>query len=308
MTAQVLVSTKNMSHQEWLEWRRRGIGGSDAAKIVGVSPFGTPFTVYLEKIGEAVPEEPGEAAEWGTRLEPVIAEKFEEVTGLKLHRVNKMLFHPEYPFMIANIDRKIAGRNEGVEIKTASEWIKSKWDGDEVPDEYYLQAMHYMAVTGFPRWWIAVLIGGNKFRYKCIERNEDVIAALIEAEKRFWWHVENRVPPEPDGSDIATEYLARQYPTSNGQEISLPPDAARWIELYEQAAEDEKAAKALKDEAANKLKAMLGEYERGRVGDRVVTWKAYTTMRLDTKALQVDMPDVYERYARTTESRRFSIK
>jgi putative phage-type endonuclease len=304
----VLVKTRDMERGEWLEWRRRGIGGSDAPKVVGISRRGSPYTVWLEKLGEVELEEPGEEAEWGIRQEPIIAEAFEEKTGLKVHRVNQMLQHPEHPFMIANIDRKVVGRKEGLEIKTAGEWLKDEWDGDNVPDDYYIQCQHYMAVTGYPRWWIAVLIGGNKFRYKCIERNDAVIEALIEAEKRFWWHVENRVPPEPDGSDIATEFLARQYPSSNGQTIDLPSEAERWIQQYEEASADEADAKARKEEAANRLKALLGEYERGRIGGRVVTWKSYTSTRLDTKALKAEMPDVYERYAKTTESRRFSIK
>lgn len=304
----VLVKTRDMERGEWLEWRRRGVGGSDAPKIVGVSRFGSPYTVWLEKLGEIEPEEPGEAAHWGTLLEPVIAEEFERQTGLRLRRRNAILQHPEHPWMIANVDRLVVGRNEGVELKTASEWKRGEWDDDNLPDDYYIQCQHYMAVTGCPRWWIAVLIGGNKFRYKCIERNEDVIAALIEAEKRFWWHVENRVPPEPDGSDIAAEFLARQYLESNGQSIDLPSEAERWILQYEEAAADEAEAKARKEEAANRLKALLGEYERGRFGDRTVTWKTVVSKHLDTKALKADMPDIYERYARVTETRRFSIK
>lgn len=306
--AMVLANTRDMEREQWLAWRRRGIGGSDAPKILGLSRYGSAFTVWLEKIGEAEPEEPGEPAYWGTVLEPIIAAEFERQTGLKLRRRNAILQHPEHSWMLANVDRLVVGRREGVEIKTAAAWKAGEWEGDNIPDDYYVQCQHYMAVTGYQRWWIAVLIGGNTFRYKLVERDEAFIEALVAAERKFWWHVENRVPPEPDGSDTATEYLTRRYPQSNGHQVELSPEAERWIQQYEQAAQEEREAKARKEEAANHLRALLGENEMGRLWHWTVSWKSYTSTRLDTKALQAEMPDVYERYLRTTESRRFLVK
>lgn len=167
MDAVILANTSEMSHEEWLAARRKGIGGSDAAAIAGLNKWKSPVAVYLEKIGQA-PEEnvSSEAAYWGTVLEDVVAQEFSKRTGLKVRRRNAILQHPEHSFMLANVDRLIVGEKAGLECKTASEYLKEEWKDDEVPAQYLIQCQHYMAVTGYDAWWIAVLIGGNKFIYK----------------------------------------------------------------------------------------------------------------------------------------------
>lgn len=307
--AQVLVATRNMSREEWLEHRRRGIGGSDAAAIAGLSRWRSPVAVWLEKTGQIEPEEPGEAAYWGTVLEDLIAREFSTRTGKKVKRRLAILQHPDYPFMLANVDRLVVGEKAGLECKTTGEYRKAEWEDDRIPDEYILQCQHYMAVTGYPRWYIAVLIGGNKFRWKVIERDEEIINYLIKIESDFWRLVENRTPPEMDGSQSSAEVLKLLYPEAEeGKAIILSSEAEELIAEYEAAVEEEKAAGERKEAAANKLKALLGDAEAGRAGDRLVTWKTVTSSRLDTKALKADHPEIYEKYARQSEYRRFAIK
>ncbi len=308
--AKSLVDTRFITREEWKTvYRKMGIGGSDAAAAAGIDPWRSPIALYLDKIGEAPEIEENEAMEWGNRLEPVVAEKFSEVTGLKIQRRNAILHHPEHTWMLANVDRLIIGRNEGLEIKTASEYAKGDWDGDEAPARYILQCMHYMAVTGYQAWWIAVLIGGNKFRYKRIERDEELIQTLIGLEFEFWHHVETRTPPPLDGSSNSADVLTMLYPVSKpNSSIELSPNASALITQYEEASVEEKAAEERKNEAANQLKQLLGDNETGYAGERRVIWKSISSKRLDTKALQVDMPDVYAKYTKTSESRRFSIK
>ena len=107
--------------------------------------------------------------------------------------------------MLANVDRLIVGERIGLECKSASEYLKKDWEGEE--DCAYFQCQHYMAVTGYEAWWIAVLIGGNKFVYKKIERDEDIIQYLINMERDFWLnHVEKDEPPMFDGSEASTSY------------------------------------------------------------------------------------------------------
>lgn len=307
--AQVLVATRDIARDEWLAWRKKGIGGSDAAAIAGLSRWRSPVAVWLEKTGQVEPEEPGEAAYWGTVLEDLIAREFFTRTGKKVKRRLAILQHPDYPFMLANIDRMVVGEKAGLECKTTGEYHKAEWQDDRIPDEYVLQCQHYMAVCGYPRWYIAVLIGGNKFRWKVIERDEEIINYLIKIESDFWCLVENRTPPEMDGSQASSEALSLLYPAAEeGKAIILPFEAEALIAEYEAAAEEEKAAGDRKEAAANKLKALLGDAEAGRAGDRLVTWKNVMSSRLDTKALKTDHPEIYEKYARQSEYRRFAIK
>ena len=309
MQAVRLVNTKNMERDEWLEWRRKGIGGSDAAAVAGLSRYRTPIQVYMEKLGMIEPPEENEAMYWGKKLEDVVAEEFSQRTGLKIRRRNAILLHPEYPFMLANVDRFIVDKSEGLECKTASAYKADEWDGDKIPWEYEIQCHHYMAVTGYNAWWIAVLIGGNRFVYKRIERDEEIINNLIKIESDFWNnHVLKQIPPDPDGSPASTELVKQLYPESNHQEIDLPSSVERLIEQYQQAAEEEKAAAERKEAAANNIKMLLGEYEVGRFRDWKITWKTITSSRIDTKRLKAEMPDVYAKFTNLTSSRRFEIK
>lgn len=311
LEAVILANTNEMSHEEWLRARRKGIGGSDAAAIAGLNKWKSPVAVYLEKIGQAPGENVNsEAAYWGTILEDVVAQEFSKRTGLKVRRKNAILQHPEHPFMIANVDRLIVGRKEGLECKTASEHLKDEWKNDEVPAQYLIQCQHYMAVTGYDAWWIAVLIGGNKFIYKKIERDEEIIQYLIEIESNFWNnHVLKKNPPMFDGSDASSDLLKALYPTAKfDEEIELPPDASDLIAKYEQAKQEEAEAAERRKEAENQLKAMLGDYERAFAGDRVVTWKNIVSHRVDMKLLKAKYPDIYQEVAKESISRRFSIK
>jgi len=211
------TSTLGMTRADWLAARRTGIGGSDAAKIV-LGPeqykYADPGALYLDKIGEGPEEEePSLAARHGTYCEEFVAQLWEEATGLKVRRMNIMLRSPEHPFMIADIDRKVVGRREGLECKTMGEfaarmkitdeetgeasWIDKFVEGDmettfsRVP-QWYCQVQHYMAVTGWDMWHLGVLIGNRKFLHYDIPRDQAWIDEMIRQEEEFWNHVERR--------------------------------------------------------------------------------------------------------------------
>lgn len=309
MNGQVLAKTLDMDRDKWLELRRQGIGGSDAAAVAGLNPWKSPVEVWLEKTGQITEQPDNEKMYWGRVLEDIIAQEFSRRTGLKVWRRNAILQHPEYPFMIANIDRRIVGKEEGLECKTASEYVKDQWKDDNVPDMYIIQCQHYMAVTGAKAWWIAVLIGGNCFKYTKIERDEEIIEYLIKIESDFWRLVEENTPPEPDGSEASTQLLARLYPEAEPESrIRLPLEAKDLIRQYEAAKLDEQEARTRKEEAANKLKAMLKDKEVGLIGDREVRWKSIISTRFDTKRFKKDHPDLYKQYVKESEYRRFEIR
>ncbi|MBG9769464.1 YqaJ viral recombinase family protein [Bacillus vallismortis] len=310
MLAQVYMPTDNMTEDQWLEARRAGIGGSDAAAIAGLSKWKTPMSVYLDKLGQAPQEHiTSEAAYWGHIHEETVAREFSKRTGKKVRRRKAILQHPDYPFMLANVDRLVVGERAGLECKTASEYLKSEWDGEEVPDAYLVQCQHYMAVTGLSAWWIAVLIGGNKFIYKKVERDEELIAYLIKIEQDFWKnHIENEIPPMFDGSEASAELLTHMYPVGFEDETELPLAANKLIEQYKSAKAEEKEAKERLKEAENQLKGMLGEYEVGNAEKALVTWKTVTTKRFDTNAFAAEHPELFEKFNKVSTHRRFNVK
>lgn len=311
MQATVLTTTTEMNRQEWLKARKKGIGGSDASAIAGLNKWKSPVAVYLDKIGQTPHEDiNSESAYFGTVLEDVVAQEFSKRTGLKVRRRNAILQHPEHPFMLANVDRLIVGKKEGLECKTASEYLKEEWKDDEVPAQYLIQCQHYMAVTGYQAWWIAVLIGGNKFVYKKVERDEDIIQYLIQIESDFWNnHVLKEEPPMFDGSDASSDLLKALYPEAVPEtEIELPPDANSLVSALDQVSSEIKELETQKKEYENQLKAMMGENEKAYAGERVITWKSVSSNRFDSKRFSIEHPELYKQYVKASNYRRFAIK
>ncbi|MFD2924200.1 YqaJ viral recombinase family protein [Halobacillus naozhouensis] len=310
--AQVLSSTADMEHKEWLESRKKGIGGSDAASIAGLNKWKSPMVVYMEKIGEAPNTEPTneEAAYWGNVMEATVAQEFSRRTGLKVRKRNAILQHPEHEWMLANVDRLIVGKNEGLECKTASEYLKGEWDGEEIPGAYLLQCQHYMAVTGADAWWIAVLIGGNKFVYKKIDRDEELIAYLIDIEKEFWeGRVVKQEPPEIDGSEASSELLKALYPQSEPEsETDLDSDTDKLIEGLQQVKEEMNDLNTRKKKYENQLKQILGTYEKGFSNHYVITYKSQERRTVDSKRLKAEKPDLYDEYSKVSSSRPLKFK
>ena len=309
MKAKVLVPTLGMEREEWLKHRRRGIGGSDAAAIAGLNPWKSPVEVYYEKLGEIPPVEDNERMYWGRVLEDIVAREFSKRTGKRVRRRNAILQHPKHGFMIGNIDRELVGEKVGLECKTVGEYSKDDWKEDRVPEQYIIQCQHYMAVTGYKGWWIAALIGGNKFVYKYIERDETIIDALIDIETAFWQMVQEKTPPPMDGSDSAGNVLKLMYPESKpNTAINLPNEAAELIEIREALKVQVKELDMRLAETENKLKAMLGDNESGRVGEHLITWKTIVSNRVDTKKLKEKHLDVYRECCKESSYRRFDVK
>lgn len=314
----LILSVKDAEdHEKWLEARDLGIGGSDAAVIMGMNPYKSPYQLWLEKTGQA--EAPdlsdNQYVYWGTKNESNIADWFQEETSKKVKRLGT-LRSKEYPFMLANVDRTVVGENAGLEIKTAGVRQYRKWKDDEIPDAYYCQCLHYMAVTGADYWYIAVLLGGNEAKWKRIERNEEDIQHLIIAETDFWKLVETRTPPPVDGSDSCAAALSAQYKGGDpNYSIILPPDIDGVIASLE---DDKAIMDALKKqitEKENRLKALLGNAEEGTTDHYRVLWKTQAgRSSVPLAKIKKQAPDVYQLLEEKgcitigKPSRRFSIK
>lgn len=311
--AKVLVSTADMTHAEWLETRTRGIGGSDAAVVLGLNKWKTPFELWLEKTGQVIPESSqSEAAYWGTMLENMVAKEFELRTEKKVRRRNVMFQHPDYPYIIANIDRMVVGEKAILECKTTSAYNAEEWKNDEIPAPYIIQAQHYLGVLGpeYEKAYFAVLIGGQKFVWKEISRDEELIDMIFQAERTFWEeHVKKNVPPALDGSSAAEEFLKKRYAEAEaGKTLDLKYEykdkIAELLSLKETISQLESQAKALENEIKNELK----DAEIGFVQNYQVTWKQFESNRIDTKKLKEQFPQIYEQVLKPSSYRRFNIK
>lgn len=216
VTKLIMTAEEIKDREKWLDARKLGIGGSDAAAIVNMSPWSNPYKLWGEKIGAIQPEDISNQTRvyLGTLKEDSVATAFEHYSGKKVQRCG-MFQSVECPFMLATPDRLVVGENAGLECKTTEVWNREYWEDEKIPDSYYVQVLHYMAVCGFDTMYIACMIGNSDFIWKTIKR-EDVIediTSLVEAEKKFWnEYVVPQVAPPVDCSDACKNILNSKYP------------------------------------------------------------------------------------------------
>lgn len=299
-----------MNKLEWLKERQKGIGGSDVGAILGVNKYKTPFQIYLDKTQEIKEvEESSEAAYWGTKLEDMVAREFAKVTGKKVRRDTRHFVSKKYPFMVANIDRRVVGEKAILECKTVNQFGAKEWEGEEVPASYLVQVQHYIYVTEAEKAYIACLIGGQKFIWKEIKRDNELIEMIINAEKDFWKLVEEKTPPALDGSSAAEKYLKERFEdVQEGTRVILDSKYKEKIEEYlnlkEQIKELEQKQKALE----NSLKLEIGDNEAGYIDNFLVNWKGYSRTSIDSKKLKEEQPEIYDKYSKKSKYRKFEIK
>lgn len=285
------IPTIDMSHEEWLQHRQKSIGGSDASSIIGLNPFSSPYTVWADKLGKIPPKEDNEAMRQGRDLEFYVAERFCEAMGKKVRRENYILINPDYPFAHANVDRMVVGEDAGLECKTTSALNLKNFKNGAFPDTYYVQCVHYMMVTGCNKWYLAVLVLNREFMVFEIERDEEEIAALAQSEAEFWRLVEAKTSPVADGSTSTTSTISILYPESNDESVNLfayESDLREYMALTAQIKELEK----LRDEAANKVKAFLGEAGRGESDHYKVSFTSTSRSSFDSKRFAADHKDI----------------
>jgi putative phage-type endonuclease len=266
------------TREAWLAARRDGIGSSDAAAIIGVSPWKSSFQLYCEKLGLAdeSPEET-EAMRWGRLLESPIAEQYVLETGRRLASPGPYTIRvaPGRPWQLATLDRVITEAGARVtpaplEIKTAGAAQRNDWK-DEPPLQYQVQVQHQLAVTGAPWASIVVLIGGQRLLWCDVERDERFIAVLLEQEEAFWRRVQRQEPPAPDASDRTRKFLAELYPRETaGKVIELPAEILDWDRQREHAIARLQEYGRIKDEADANIRLALGDAEAGTLPDGTI--------------------------------------
>lgn len=303
----IKISTIDMSRDEWLTHRQKSIGGSDASSIIGLNPWSSPYSVWADKLGKLPPKEDNEAMRQGRDLEFYVAQRFTEETGKKVRRENNILINPKYPFAHANVDRMIVGEDAGLECKTTSALNMKNFKNGAFPDTYYVQCVHYMMVTGCTKWYLAVLVLNKEFMVFEIERDEDEINALAKSEEAFWKHVQDNTPPMTDGDNSTTSTLSILYPESNDETVNLfayEKDLQQYMALTAQI----KDLEYLKDDAANRVKAFLGEAGKGVTDNYKVSWASTTRSSFDSKRFAQEHPDIdLSGYYKTSTYRTFKV-
>jgi putative phage-type endonuclease len=315
-----LVGTKALPREDWLAVRKGGIGSSDAASAVGLNPYKSQLELWMEKTGrdgalpKIDPHDEESPAYWGNILEPIVASHYTKRSGNRVRRINAVLQHPdpEFPWMLANIDREIIGAADVqiLECKTAGINGARLWK-EGVPEYVQLQVMHQLAVTGKQAADVAVLLGGQHLEIHRIERDERMIARLIELERKFWDYVVTDTPPPADGSDSADQALRCLYPADSGQVVDFsanPALAIAYVELKSvrhSITQQEKRESQLKQT----LQQAMGEATRAQFSSGYITWKkAKDSTALDVATMLKEKPYLQVRYTVVKEgSRRFLI-
>ena len=286
----------------FLKARRKGVGGSDVAGILGLSKWETPYSIYLAKVEGIRGEVPEELCYWGHALESPVADRFSQETGLKLKKVEETLVSKEHDFIIAHIDRDVVGENAGLEIKTASEYVRDEWN-ENIPAAYLLQCMHYIYVTGATHWYLAVLIGGNSFQFHRIERDEELIEMMVKKVVCFWENYVLAKEPPPIGVNDGCALNAKFAESGDSSPIELPLSCNDELNRLQELKVLIKDLEKDKDGIENRLKATLGTSTNGFTGEYNVSWNPRTTNRLDTSRFKKDHPDMYSKYTKESQFR-----
>lgn len=314
----VIADTREITHDQWLEKRKNGVGGSDVAAILGLSSWTSEVELWLDKRGEA--DEVGEidkrdnseVLEWGTILEPVIRKKYAAMhPSEKVFTVPFMLRNKKNPCMLADLDGLVFSNGEWsiLEIKTCAAFKAGVWGTDdepEIPVYYQTQAMHYMTVTGIHRVRFAVLIGGNHYIERTFFYDEEFGETLTGIENAFWHKVKDGIRPEIDGSEASTKYVNR---FKGGDEGALViDDLAEVLEKLGEAIVNVKAAEEEKAKCENIIKEAMGDHNTATCNGIQITWKPQSKKMVDAAKLKKDFPEVYAQCEKISYSRPFKPK
>lgn len=306
-----MISTVGMTHDEWLTRRRSGIGGSDAAAIVHLNPYKSAYSVWADKLGFGAEVPDNEEMRQGRDLEEYVARRFKEETGNRVRRANCIFHDDRQPYMIANVDRLLTGKNEGLECKTMNPRSKyaAALEYNSVPDHYYVQCQWYMAVTGYELWHLAILVFSQGFYTFEIERNDEDIEALRDAARNFWeYNVLGNNPPPPDGSDSCHRAVLSVVGNSNGETVPLDisPNLIKNLQAMEaEKKESERQIQMIKDEIA----IALGNAEIGNGDGFRVTMKTQIRRTFDAKKFAKEHPEMdLSGYYKESVSRPFRLR
>lgn len=321
---EVVARTDNLTRQEWLELRTQAgrIGGSDVGAVCGVSPWQSPYGLWVERTEGLRDDAMSEAAAWGVRLEDTVAQAFAEETGVHVHRWPYLVVSREHPFMAANLDRvasvddvldEVALTNAagGVEVKTVGRNALARWTDDEgndtVPEEYQLQVQHYVAVTGLERFWLPALIAGQELRVFELPRDDAVIDMLVEIEGDFHERLVTGTPPPIDAHRATAQALAKRFAKAEVERVEVPEEVASWWAERQRLKAQVKELEAELALVENALKAAVGDAELAVVnGAPLYAWRRFERRGIDLDRLRSEHPELAAELTTVTSYRTLS--
>lgn len=296
------------NHEEWLYDRLKGIGGSDVGAVLGLNKYKSAYTLWAEKCGLLQEDqEDNEAMRVGRDLEQYVADRFTEATGKKIRKSGFSFQSEKHPFMLANVDRLIVGEKAGLECKTASALTRCDFENGDIPPSYYCQCMHYMAVTGFKKWYIAVLVMGKGFFWYEINRNEEEIEALIKAEGDFWEMVKQGNAPDVDGTESTKNTLNTMW-KSQDKSCILGHEAEDSVKELLSIKKRIKALKDLQVSYENSIKAEMEDAEAAELENATIKWKTSKSMTFDRDKFKKENPELFKKYLKESTQRKFYVK
>ena len=309
-----ITKIKRGDKSEWLELRKRYIGGADAAAVCGLNEFQSPYSLWTEKCG-IMPEFTGNLrTETGAFLEDFVAKKFEQETGKKVQRSNFTFFNSAYPWGCCDIDRFIPSEDAILECKVVNELQLKHYANGDYPPRFYVQIMHYLTILDKKIGYLAVLIGtGKEFRWFTIERNDAEAESLMALEKQFYEYMTSGNPPPVDGSESTKEALTAQIRNDQKEEdIPEPVDLNDKKAMLNTLMEIENTIKQLEDQKEsirNQLIQTIGNAHEGLCEGYKITFKPQSRKTFDWKLLQKEKPQMnLEGYFKTSTSRTLKIK
>ncbi len=293
------------------EERRKYIGGSDIAAVMGLNRWQTPLSLWAQKTGKVPPCETNEAMELGIELEETVARLFTKRTSMKCRRDRRDFVHPDYPYMVAHIDRWILETDAILECKTCNAWKAKEWEGSDVPVEYCLQLNWYMGLVALVKkrpirsGFLAVLIGGQKHIVTPLKFDQGLFDSQVSQARSFWENfVLKNEPPMAMAGD--TDTLLALFPQVKTPmlEIKDPEKVqdlnAAFERRNELLREKDAVAKDL-DEIDVKFKQIIGEAP-GLITDAFkITWTPQTSRRADPDAMRA--AGVFEQYSKESNTR-----
>lgn len=300
-----------LTRKDWLAARRNGIGGSDAAAAVGLSPWVTRLELYYDKIGEAPEREENDDMRRGTILEPAVRQMYADATGYQVVVPENIVHSQRWPFALVNLDGLAPEAGRILECKTARD--RRGWGepgSDEIPMVYMIQVQHAMAVLGdYDRADVAVLFGSDfEFAIYPIEADLDFQELLMDNEARFWECVESRTPPEPA---FTANDLKLRWPKSRAISVPCSMAEVEAAAILAQVKDRIGRLETIETRAECILKAAMKDGEAlSYGGETIATWKsAKASMKFDAKRFQADHPELFSQYlTEAAGSRRFLLK
>jgi len=285
--------------------RKKFIGSSDIAAVMGLSRWTTPLQLWAVKTGRLEPDDLSELeyVQLGTELEDFVAQKFQRETNLKVRRTPKRYVHADFPYMVAQVDRIIEGTNELLECKTCSAWKAKEWEGEEIPQEYILQVMWQLGIAHRSVGHIAVLIGGQAFKYKRMNADLELFDKMVLAAVEFDKMVKNDTPPIAVGED---NYIMVDLHPESDEQIQEVEELNDKIGLLQQLKGNIKTMKEEQDKFEAEIKQTIGDNLGIKTSEYKVTWKSQVTKRVDNQKLKDE--GIYEKYLKESETRVLRVK